>query len=118
LPTHLPVAIAQRTGQSGNDFRRAASAATVVILTNLIANFISGLRTNSLVSIVQSVHESNHDFGIADTVEVVAKLMNRSSAIFRVASGLRLINQLCNLARISVAATSFAAASAIVAATG
>lgn len=70
---------------------------------------------DSLVAVVQSVDERRHDLWVADTAKLVAQTVDRSFAILGVASGLRLVDQLRNLAAIVLAATVVAAAIGIVA---
>ena len=106
LTNHTLVAITQRTGQSGDDFGAAAA-----VLANLIANFIGRFTTDAFVSIVQGVDKGGHDFRVADAVIPVAKLADRSTTLTSVASGLRGVDQLSDLAGVGIAALGIAAAS-------
>lgn len=98
------VAISESTGQSSHNFGATAAA----VFANLTTDLISGFSSDTLIGIVQSIDESTHDFGAADAV-AFAKLLDRFAAIFRVAAGLRLIDQLGDFARIIIAARLFAA---------
>lgn len=93
------VAIAEGTGQSSHDFGATAAA----VFANLLRDFGSGGTSDTLIGIVQSVHESRHNFRIADAI-AFAEFLDRFAAIFRIAAGLRCIDQLGDFARISIAA--------------
>lgn len=110
LLTDTAVAVAQGTGQSSHNLLRAAAS----ILADLVADLVSSLFTNAFISIVESVDESDHDFWVADAVELVAELVNSLLAVLGVASSHRLVDQFSQLARIVVAAFSFDAAALVV----
>jgi len=74
------------------------------VTTNLIANLVSRFMTDALIAVIQSVRERTHNLRIANTAVTIAELVNRTSSLPTSASGLRLINQLSNLARIITAA--------------
>ncbi len=99
LANHTPVAITQGTGQSGNHFWAAAA-----VLANLIADFVGSFAANSFISVIQGVDERGHDLWIADAIISVAELANRSPTLTSVASRLRFVDQLSDLAGIGVAA--------------
>ena len=99
LTNHTSVAITQRTGQGGNDFGAAAA-----VLANLIADFIGGFTSDSFIGVIQGVDERGHDFRVADAVIPVAELADRSTTLTSVASGLRGVDQLSDLAGIGIAA--------------
>ena len=101
LTNHTSVAITQRTGQGGNDFGAAAA-----VLANLIADFIGGFTSDSFIGVIQGVDERGHDFRVADAVIPVAELADRSTTLTSVASGLRGVDQLSDLAGIGIAAVS------------
>jgi hypothetical protein len=73
------------------------------VLTDLIADFVGSFFTNTFISIVQSVNHGTDDFWIATTVVVVTQFIDGISTIFGVASSLRLVDQLGDFARISIA---------------
>lgn len=99
LTNHTSVAITQRTGQGGHDFGAAAA-----VLANLIADFIGGFTSDSFIGVIQGVDERGHDFRVADAVIPVAELADRSTTLTSVASGLRGVDQLSDLAGIGIAA--------------
>ena len=103
LTNHTAIAVTQRTGQSGDDFGAAAA-----ILTNLIANFVGGGTTNSFIGIVQTIDKRCHDFRIADAVISVTELTQRGTSLTSIASRLRNVDELGDIARIRVAASCFA----------
>jgi hypothetical protein len=98
--TDTTIAIAQSNRQSLNNFVAHAAAA---VLANLVTNLISSFVTNAFVAIIQSVGKRTHNLGIANAAVLVAELINRTSTIFRIASCLRCIDQLSNLAGIIAA---------------
>ena len=99
LTNHTPIAITQGTGQSGNHFWAAAA-----VLANLIADFIGSFRPDPMIGVIQGVDERGHDFRVADAVIPVAELADRSTTLTSVASGLRGVDQLSDLAGIGIAA--------------
>ena len=99
LANHTPIAITQGTSQSGNHFWAAAA-----VLANLIADFIGGFTSDSFIGVIQGVDERGHDFRVADAVIPVAELADRSTTLTSVASGLRGVDQLSDLAGIGIAA--------------
>ena len=99
LTNNTLIAIAQRTGQSGNHFWAAAA-----VLANLIADFIGSFRPDPMIGVIQGVDERGHDFRVADAVIPVAELADRSTTLTSVASGLRGVDQLSDLAGIGIAA--------------
>ena len=102
LTSHTTIAVSQGTGQGSHDFWAAAG-----VSTNLITNLISSGATNSFIGIVQTIDEGRHDFWIADAVISIAKLTQSSSSLTSIASGLRGIDQLRDVARIPIAASCF-----------
>ena len=99
LTNNTLIAIAQRTGQSGNHFWAAAA-----VLANLIADFIGSFPPDPMIGIIQGIDERGHDFRVADAVIPVAELADRSTTLTSVASGLRGVDQLSDLAGIGIAA--------------
>jgi hypothetical protein len=106
LTSDPSIAIAQRTGQSGNDFWAAAA-----VLANLIADFVSSDATNSFIAIIQTIDEGRHDFWIADAVISIAELTESSTSLTGIASRLRAVNQLGDFTSIILAAFGFARSS-------
>lgn len=90
LPPDPPVAVAQRTCQSGNNVLAAAAR----VLAEFIANFIGSLGTHALVSVVQSVSEGTHEFRVTDAVEGPTHLTDGTTTLTGIAGGLRLVDQL------------------------
>jgi hypothetical protein len=84
LTTNTLVAITQGGCQS----RCGCVAAAARILAELVADFISGFLADSLVTIVQSVDQGAHDFGIAHAVKLVAELVHSLATILGIASRL------------------------------
>ena len=102
MASDATIAVAKSTGQGGDDFGAAAA-----ILANLIANLISRCTTNSFIGIIQTIDEGGHDLGIADAVIPTAELAERGTALTGIASRLRRVDQLGNIARICIAALGF-----------
>ena len=63
LTNHTVIAIAQGTGQGGNDFWAAAA-----VLSDLITNLVSRLAANSMIGIIQGVNKRGHNLWIADAI--------------------------------------------------
>jgi hypothetical protein len=99
LTSHATIAVAQSTGQGGDDFGAAAA-----VTANLITDLVCSRTTNSFISIVQSIDEGRHDFWIADAVISIAKLTESSSSLTSIASRLRGVDQLGDITRIGIAA--------------
>ena len=99
LTNHTAVAITQRTGQGGHNFGAAAA-----VLANLIADFIGRFTTDAFVGIVQGIDKGGHDFRIADAIITIAKLADGRTALTSVASRLRGVDQLSDLAGVGIAA--------------
>ena len=114
LTTNTLVTVTQGSRQRGHDFARAAAR----ILAELVAKFVGRFFANSFVAVIQTVDERGHDLWIADAVELVAQLVESFPAIFRIASGLRLVDQLRDLAGVIFAAGRAAAAIGIFATAG
>jgi hypothetical protein len=102
LTSYTTIAVTQSTGQGSNDFWAAAA-----VLADLITDFVSGNATNSFISIVQTIDKSRHDFWIADAIISVAKLTESSTSLTSIASRLRGVDQLSDIARIRIAALRF-----------
>ena len=98
--TDPTIAVGQCTGQCADHARAAAAA----VLLRLTSDLIGSFSTNTLVSIVETVHEGGHDLRIAGTVVVVTELLQGLAAILGVASGLRQVDQFCDFAGIHAGA--------------
>lgn len=101
LTNHTSVAITQRTGQGGHNFGAAAA-----VLANLIADFIGRFTTDAFVGVIQGVDKGGHDFRVADAIITIAQLADGRTALTSVASRLRRVDQLSDLAGVGIAATS------------
>lgn len=104
LTTDFLVAVTQSGGQRGHDLLAAAAG----VLTKLVADFIRGFRPDFFVGIVQGVNHRNDDFRIALAIEVT-QIVNRMTAIFGVAGGLRRVDQLGDFTGVGIAALRLAA---------
>jgi hypothetical protein len=103
LTSYTAIAVTESTCQGGDDFGAAAA-----VSTNLITNLVRGGTTNSFIGIVQTIDEGRHDFWIADAVISIAKLTESSTSLTSIASRLRGIDQLGDVARIGIAASCWA----------
>lgn len=114
MTTNATVAVGQSSRQRGDDFARAAAR----ILAELIADLIGRFFANSFVAVIQTIDERAHDLRVADAVELVAQLIESTTAILGIASGLRLVDQMSDLAGVIFAASVAAAAIGILATAG
>lgn len=115
LAANTTIAVSQGASQCRNNFWSAAAA----VLAGLIADFVSSLTTDAVVSIVQSIDESSDDLWIAFAVVLVTDFVDGFSTVFCIASGLRFVDQASKFARIIFCTWIFAAAvDALVAASG
>ena len=104
LSPDTPITIRQGGCQSCDNFFAAAA-----VLANLITDFIGGFLADFLVGIVKAVDQSSHDFGITLAIVPVSEPIERSSTIPGIASRLRFVDQLSDLAGICIAAFRFTA---------